>query len=58
MLIKTRLANKEVPVWIIDGDGEISHECAMALIRNEWVKPNRDGLSIFDESQTYSALKP
>ena len=57
-LIKTRLPTKEVPLWIIDGDGEISHECAQALIRNGWVKPNRDGLSMFEESQSYSVLKP
>jgi hypothetical protein len=57
-LIKTRLPSKDVPVWIIDGSGEISHECAQALIRNGWVKPQRDGLSMFEESQSYLALVP
>ncbi len=57
-LIKTRLSTREVPLWEIDGIGEISHECAQALIRNQWVIPQRDGLSMFDETQTYLARKP
>ncbi len=40
------------------GDTQISNECAEALIRNGWVQPNRDGLGLFDESQTYRVLKP
>ena len=57
-LIKTRIASKEVPVWSIDGDGEISHECATALIRNGLLNPQRDGLPMMEETQTYLALKP
>lgn len=58
-LIKTHIATKLEPVWTIDGTGvEISNQCAQALIRNGWIKPNRDGLSMFDESQTYSARVP
>jgi hypothetical protein len=58
MLIKTRLPSRDIPVWTVDGYGEIPHECAQALIRNGWVTAQRDGLSMFDESQTYKALKP
>jgi hypothetical protein len=58
MLTKTLLPSRAVPLWQIEGGSEISHECAQALIRNGWLKPNRDGLSMFDESQTYTALTP
>ena len=57
-LIKTHIVTKPVPVWTIDGSGvEISHECAVALIRNGWVLPQRDGLPMMDETQSYTALK-
>jgi hypothetical protein len=46
------------PVWVIDGAFEISDECARSLIRHGWVIPLRDGLSMFDESQSYAALRP
>src|ERR1044072_8779956 len=51
-LVKTYIASRDDPMWSIDGQ-EISHECAKALIRNGWVVPNRDGLSMFDETQSY-----
>lgn len=57
-LIKTHLSSREVPLWTIDGTGEISHECAQALIRNGWLVPQRDGLAMFDESQVYLARVP
>lgn len=57
-LTKTLLPSRADPLWVIDGGDEISSECARALIRNGWVVPQRDGLSMFDESQTYLALKP
>lgn len=58
MLIKTRLPSREIPVWTVKGFGEIPHADAQALIRNGWVTAQRDGLSMFDESQTYKALTP
>lgn len=57
-LIKTRLSSQDVPRWSVDGICEISHECAQALIRNGWVVPQRDGLPMFEETQTYVVLKP
>lgn len=57
-LIKTLLPSRDAPLWVIEGGDEISNECAQALIRNGWLKANRDGLGMFDESQTYNALKP
>lgn len=56
-LVKTHIATKNGPVWTIDG-AEISHECAARLIRKGFVKEQRDGLTMFDESQTYKALVP
>lgn len=57
-LIKTYAPERREPLWQIDGDGEISDACARALIRNGWVQPLRDGLSMFDKSQTYLARMP
>lgn len=45
-------------IWGLQNGRQISEECANALIRNGWVKPLRDGLGLFDESQTYVALSP
>lgn len=55
-LVKTHDASRPVPIWTVDGR-EISNECAQALIRKGWVLPNRDGLGIYDDAQTYRALK-
>jgi hypothetical protein len=56
-LVKTYSADRKI-VWGLANGREISEACANALIRNGWVKPQRDGLGLFDESQTYHALKP
>ncbi len=45
-------------VWSLANGREISEDCAKALIRNGWVKPQRDGLELLDETQTYTAIKP
>lgn len=57
-LMKTFVPTRPLPFWHVEGIGEISHECAQALIRNGWVKGNRDGLPMFEETQTYRALTP
>jgi hypothetical protein len=56
-LVKTQLPSRTTPVWQIDGGAEISDKDAKVLIQNGWLKPQRDGLSLFDESQTYRVLK-
>lgn len=56
-LIKTYSADRRV-LWGLANGREISEVCANALIRNGWVKSQRDGLGIFDDSQTYVTLKP
>lgn len=58
MLVKTRLPDRTQPVWQIDGGDEIPHDIAVRLIRNGWLTPQRDGLGILEESQTYRALTP
>lgn len=57
-LIKTRLPDRPEPLWQIDGGGEISPKCAQRLILNGWVVAQRDGLSMFEDSQSYRALVP
>jgi|KBSMisStaDraftv2_1062788.scaffolds.fasta_scaffold19968_9 hypothetical protein len=57
-LIKTLRPDHADPLWTIDGGPEVPNKCAQALIRNGWLKANRDGLAIFDTSQTYQVLKP
>ncbi len=44
--------------WSLTNGRTVSEPTARVLIRNGWVVPQRDGLSMFDESQTYVALKP
>ncbi len=56
-LMKTYLPDRRV-TWGLQNGRPISEACANALIKNGWVKPQRDGLGMFDESQTYVALKP
>ena len=56
-LIKTYRPDRAV-VWGLQNGRLISEECANALVRNGWVKPERDGLGMFEESQTYTALTP
>jgi hypothetical protein len=56
-LVKTYVDSRKTPVWIVENGCEISHECAQQLIKHGWVVPVRDGLSMFDDSQTYVALK-
>jgi hypothetical protein len=56
-LMKTYAPDRKV-VWGLANGREISGRCAEALIRNRWVVPQRDGLGLFEESQTYTALKP
>jgi hypothetical protein len=55
-LVKTYSADRRDARWGLMNGQEISDECAKALIRNGWLKPVRDGLTMFDESQTYVAL--
>jgi hypothetical protein len=57
-LIKTYVATRREPVWIIEGGREISDYLAKSLIKHGWVTPVRDGLSMFDDSQTYLVLTP
>lgn len=54
-LMKTYSADHKVK-WGLANGKEISEACAAALIRNGWVRPERDGF--FEESQTYTALTP
>ena len=56
-LMKTYSPDRKV-VWGLQNGKEIGEACANALIRNGWVVPQRDGLGLYDESQTYAALKP
>lgn len=56
-LMKTYTADRKV-VWGLTNGREISDKCAETLIRNGWVVPQRDGLDMFDETQTYTARKP
>lgn len=56
-LMKTYSADRKV-IWGLANGREVSEACANALIRNGWVKPMRDGLGFYDESQTYVALTP
>lgn len=37
---------------------EISEKCARALIENGWVVPQRDGLGLYDDTQTWRARVP
>jgi hypothetical protein len=56
-LMKTCSADRKT-IWALQNGREISEVCAQALIRNGWVRPARDGLGLYDESQTYTALTP
>ena len=56
-LVKTYSANHKT-IWGLANGEEISEACANALIRNGWVKPQRDGLGLFEGTQTYVALTP
>lgn len=56
-LMKTYSADKKT-IWALQNGREISDKCAEALIRNGWVKPQRDGLGLYEESQTYAAIVP
>ena len=56
-LMKTYTPERTV-IWGLANGKQISEACANALIRNGWVKPQRDGLGLFDESQTYISLTP
>ncbi len=56
-LMKTYDADHKA-AWSLQNGTAISSPTAEALIRNGWVKPQRDGLGLFDEGQTYFALKP
>ena len=56
-LIKTYRSTKLDPVWTADGI-EIEHSIAKALILYGWVIPQRDGLGMFEETQTYVVRKP
>ncbi len=53
-LMKTFI-DDEVRFSLQNGETVPAHT-AKVLIRNGWVKPRRDGL--FDDTQTYTALKP
>lgn len=54
-MIKTYIGNR-VPVFSLANGEEIPPYVAMALIRNGWVRGERDG--IFDDPQTYRVLTP
>jgi L-alanine-DL-glutamate epimerase-like enolase superfamily enzyme len=56
-LTKTYSADHKT-IWALQDGREISEVCATALVRNGWVKPQRDGLGLHEDSQTYTALKP
>ena len=56
-LMKTYTPDRKI-IWGLANGREVSDKCAAALIRNGWVVPQRDGLGMFEESQTYVALKP
>jgi hypothetical protein len=56
-LMKTYTPDRRV-VWGLANGRGVPEKSAATLIRNGWVKPQRDGLSMFDESQTYVVLKP
>lgn len=51
-LMKTRTPERGI-VWGVANGCEVSAACAEALIRNGWVLPNRDGLALWEESQSY-----
>lgn len=44
--------------WQLTNGKTVPEPIARALIRNFWVIPQRDGLGLFDETQTYIALVP
>ncbi len=54
-MVKGYVGNK-VPVFSLDTGEEIPPYVALALIRNGWVRGERDGM--FDDPQTYRALVP
>lgn len=56
-LIKT-YSHDHTALWSLADGTPVPAPCALALIRNGWVVPQRDGLSMFEESQSYVALKP
>jgi hypothetical protein len=56
-LIKTYSSDHKV-LWSLANGTPVPDGTVKVLIRNNWLKPNRDGLSMFDDSQTYVALKP
>ncbi len=56
-LIKTYSADHKT-IFALQNGREISEVCAHAPIRNGWVRPQRDGLGLHEDSQTYVALKP
>jgi hypothetical protein len=56
-LVKTYSPDRPEPRWSLTNGTGVTDPCAKALIRNGWVKPVRDGLSMFDESQTYTVLQ-
>jgi hypothetical protein len=54
-MMKTYIGNKEAVFSLASGEG-IPPYVAQALIRNGWVKGQKDGM--FDDPQTYIALTP
>lgn len=57
-LVKTYISDNPLPLWQIDGGKEISHKTALTLIRNGWIKSQRDGLPTFGDTQSYVVLNP
>ena len=56
-LTKTYSADHKVLYSLANGT-PVPENTVRVLLRNNWLKPNRDGLDMFDESQSYSVLKP
>jgi hypothetical protein len=54
-MMKTYIGNKE-PVFALATGEEIPPHMAKTLIKNGWVRGQKDGM--FDDPQIYTALKP
>lgn len=55
-LMKTYIDGEPQPRFSLVSGETVPFPTASLLIRNGWVRPQRDGL--FDDPQTYVALKP